>query len=175
MSHSAEWLRGAVHVAKDCEEPVAVAYYTKLLAAAVASEASRTNAAEQLRAAHDAIMPHCCPGPEAWPDGQQWWQVASEKLATLLAILRAGKDDRWAAVHGSDEGGFAPTEWVLAAERVLAGNNATAEAQPSAAEVIAAAKEALEIAQQASGSRLFHDSRRKALATISAWEVKNDR
>lgn len=38
MEHSAEWLRGAIHVAKDCEEPVAVAYYTKLLAAAEARE-----------------------------------------------------------------------------------------------------------------------------------------
>ena len=44
--------------------------------------------------------------------------------------------------------------------------------QPSAAEVIRVAKAALEFAQQASGSRLFHDSRRKALATISAWEAK---
>jgi len=41
---SAEWLRGAVHVAVDCEEPVAVAYYTKLLAEAEAREAGDNSA-----------------------------------------------------------------------------------------------------------------------------------
>ena len=48
------------------------------------------------------------------------------------------------------------------------------EAQPTAEDVIREAKAALEFAQQASGSRLFHDSRRKALATISAWEAGNE-
>jgi len=44
--HSAEWLRGAVAVARDVREPLAVAHYTLLLAAAEAREASQPTAEE---------------------------------------------------------------------------------------------------------------------------------
>ena len=43
----------------------------------------------------------------------------------------------------------------------------------AAREALKAAKAALENAQQASGSRLFHESRRTALAAITAYEEKH--
>lgn len=52
--HSAEWYRGAVHVAKDCEEPIAVAYYTKQLAAAEAREAGEKHTASSVRGKKNA-------------------------------------------------------------------------------------------------------------------------
>lgn len=84
----------------------------------------------QLAAAHKAIMPRCCPGPEAWPESADWWDVAGARLARLTAVLRAGKEDRWAATHGSDEAGFRSTDWVVEAESII--DNAPAEAQRDA-------------------------------------------
>jgi len=55
MEHSAEWLRGAVAVARDVREPLAVAHYTKLLAAAEAREAGEPSAAEVIRVAKAAL------------------------------------------------------------------------------------------------------------------------
>ena len=52
-------------------------------------------------------------------------------------------------------------------------NEMTPDEQTDAAAVIAQCKAALEHAQHATGSRLFHDSRRKALSAISAWEASN--
>jgi len=77
----------------------------------------------KLSEAHRVIMEKCCPGPENWPDGKEWWQVAADRIDTLTGILRAGKDDLWAATHGSDEGGFEPTDWVITAEKVLVGDS----------------------------------------------------
>ncbi len=74
---------------------------------------------DDLAAAHKAIMPHCCPGPDEWPESAQWWDVAGDRLVRLTAVLRAGKEDRWAATHGSDEAGFRPADWVVEAEAIL--------------------------------------------------------
>lgn len=77
----------------------------------------------KLSEAHRVIMAKCCPGPENWPDSKEWWQVAADRIDTLTGVLRAGKEDRWAATHGSDECGFEPTDWVIAAEKILAGED----------------------------------------------------
>jgi len=44
---------------------------------------------------------------------------ALKEVARLRKILQNGRDDRWAAVCGSDERGFQPTEWVKEAEEAL--------------------------------------------------------
>ncbi len=77
----------------------------------------------KLSEAHRVIMAKCCPGPENWPDDKEWWQVAADRIDTLTGILRAGKEELWAATHGSDEGGFEPTDWVITAEKALAGDS----------------------------------------------------
>ena len=63
---------------------------------------------------------------------------------------------------------------TMAESEIVRLNDVLQKTEHTAADVIREAKAALEIAQQASGSRLFHDSRRKALTTISAWEAGND-
>ena len=97
--------------------------------------------------------------------------MTAEKIAELkrwLVIAQQPYNPRYKAAKRDAQARvtrFVP-ELIAAAE-------AREATQPSAAEVIRVAKAALEFAQQASGSRLFHDSRRKALATISAWEAGN--
>ena len=58
-------------------------------------------------------------GREFWDDHDRVsFKKVSQDLSDAIDI-EAGRDNRWAAVCGSDERGFQPTEWVKEAEEAL--------------------------------------------------------
>lgn len=49
---------------------------------------------DEMKTAHDAIMSAgCCPGPENWPDGKNWWEVAVDRIRSLEAALAEARED----------------------------------------------------------------------------------
>jgi len=95
MEHSAEWLRGAVAVARDVREPLAVAHYTLLLAAAEAREAGEPSAAEVISKVRAELL-KCLDNAKTLPqDARQAGVVAGwESAVDLLEALGEASNDR---------------------------------------------------------------------------------
>lgn len=49
---------------------------------------------DEMKKAHAAIMRNGgCPGPEKWPEGKHWWEVAADRLQWLTTELAEARKD----------------------------------------------------------------------------------